>query len=63
MAGFIVVLVKTLLCGSLVMLWFELFNTLLFNLNDKRHYDFIKFIFILSLQILFIFFYIFIVLQ
>ena len=60
--GFIIALSMALSCGGFVVLWFELFNTISFDLNDKWYYDFIKFVFVLSLPILFIFFCIFVVL-
>ena len=62
MMGFIMALSMALLYGGLVVLWFELFNTISFNLNDKWYYDFVKFVFVLYLPILFIFFFIFVVL-
>lgn len=61
MIDFIMIIIKIMLGSGLVMLWFELFNTVSFDLNDKWYCDFIKFLFVLSLPILFIFFFIFVV--
>lgn len=62
MTGFVMALIKVLLCGGFVMLMFKLFNTLSFSLDDEWYYDFIKFVLVLSLPILFLFFCIFVVL-
>lgn len=62
MMGFIMALSMALLYGGLVVLWFELFDTISFNLIDKWYYDFIRFVFVWYLPISFIFFFIVVVL-
>lgn len=54
MMGFVITLVKILLCGGFAGLLFKLFNSVSFDLNDEWYCDFMRFVFALCLLILFI---------